>query len=320
MKNFDEEEKKEPAWYEKTSDGSAWYETPETFKKEESPKSSDEDGEKGTEKREPEKAPEAERAKKEFVADLPPEKGQKETDETDEEEGEYEAEGNAEEYSDEYLYEENSDGESDDDSDEINPLFPDWEEYGKIYLPDPPPVLAVKKIRDEDSYIEKFFEKTADERERKIKSKKKRSVWCFFGFILLGAFSAFFFGEVDFIYGIEAGIMAFILAALAIYFFFDKKSDSEGSKGFFLIEPYAVKKKYGASQTKWQERANSGLIFYHIDHGTEYEAETEMIYTEKQLDEFIEAFLKGRIVVACKRKNFGNDKALICEPEASEEE
>ena len=45
------------------------------------------------------------------------------------------------------------------------------------------------------------------------------------------------------------------------------------------------------------------------------EAVTEKIYTEEQIQTIMEAFLRGELVVACRKKRgLVSDKAVVCEP------
>lgn len=304
MKNKDFEEEK--PWYEQDSDG-AWYREWENSGKEDFLKKDEKDEKSETEKNDGKKE-NLGRGEKEskivskrgFVADMPAT------------EKEIFAEGEV------FCSEE---GET----------FPtDWEEYGKVYLPDPPPRSAVKEIGNEKAYIDEILKKVFPKAEERKKKINRGGIVMLVFFLLMGACGMLVAAGGDILYAVFELFVSFVFLLIAIYCF-SKKNEFGTSDGLFLIEPHAVKKKYGASQLNASMRigrytyistaSDFGLIVYYMEQGTEHETETEMIYTEKQIDRFISDFQKGRLIVACKKGNFFKEnRALICEPEPAEED
>lgn len=125
-----------------------------------------------------------------------------------------------------------------------------------------------------------------------------------------------------------------------------KKSAYADSGKFFLVKPYAVKAIYGVLhgfdgatviydagssrddvRIEWKKYdedrydgeeirlADCALKIYYKSGGQRREAVTEKIYTEEQIETITESFLRGELVVACRKKRgIASDKAVICEP------
>jgi len=194
----------------------------------------------------------------------------------------------------------------------------DWEEYGKIYLPDPPPPFAADKIRNEAEYLKDFFEK----HKLKKKSGKAKAIGVCCSFICF-VFCLFMYLS-DPSKEISALYMMFAIVFLGFTIVFSLKRNAyKASDKFFLIRPYALKKLSGGGYIgergryyidRYSELEKSGLKVYYQMDGKQRTAETDKIYSEKQLDIFIRAFEKGKLVVACKLSYWG-DRALVCEPE-----
>ena len=111
----------------------------------------------------------------------------------------------------------------------------------------------------------------------------------------------------------------FVLLCAKLIFARKKVPYTEKASEFFLIKPYAAEMEFSPPPS-WEgdEVRLHALKLYYIDNGKlgaqiEHQATTDYIYSKKQLDRLVEAFLAGKLVVAC-RKGFMSELAVICEP------
>ena len=111
----------------------------------------------------------------------------------------------------------------------------------------------------------------------------------------------------------------FVLLCAKLIFVRKKVPYTEKASEFFLIKPYAAEMEFSPPPS-WEgdEVRLHALKLYYIDNGKlgaqiEHQATTDYIYSKKQLDKLVEAFLTGKLVIAC-RKGFMSELAVICEP------
>lgn len=320
--NFEEDKEKkeakaEPAWYEKRADGTAWFETDFDLEGELS-RVGDKTGEENA--REKALPKEEERA-----FDFSKEEADGETEALNETFFPFSEKETTLPEESAFSKEKTENKEKPSDEGEGGTALPvshDWEEQGKIYLPDPPPPFELDKIVNQREYIEKNFAFNAAlkqmRREKYLSENKKLwkiiAVIALFGFGLYFVFSPYlhFLGEIFLFLG---GVVLFVTVFKRRRGFICTEKISE----FFLIKPYAVETE-SCPLTPFREEKilRYRLNLYYIDNEKlgaqiEHQATTDYIYSKKQLDRLVEAFLAGKLVVAC-RKGFMSELAVICEP------
>ncbi len=344
-KKKDKRDKQEPKWYEKTSDGTAWYEKSYGFEENgrESLKISD-DAEKEekkpiqseTELEKSEIFPRgAGREKKELFSDrtefeernVLSDKTEFERTESFSDKTGFERKEKvlpSEEWAAEYIEKTEPFAEETD--------FPNREIYAegeeeKIFLPDILPEFAADKISDEKAYIRKKLlsnrEKTEASEKKKYEQKKKTFqlvialfVWSVILFIL---------GCIVFSGYVICG--SFILFLVAVIVWASKiplwKSGADLMKKiekFQLIRPYAVKREcvYEVSELIEENSARFALRLYYQIDGAMKDAATQQLYTETEIETLEKAFVKGKLVAACLKDNFLGDTVIVCEPQIFE--
>ena len=204
------------------------------------------------------------------------------------------------------------------------PVAHDWEEQGKIYLPDPPPPFELDKIVNQREYIEKNFAFNGALKQMRCGKGNLKNVRVsnLFGWACIGVglivLSGLIFPFVKFL-GAAFAAAGFVLLCAKLIFVRKKVPYTEKASEFFLIKPYAAEMEFSPPPS-WEgdEVRLHALKLYYIDNGKlgaqiEHQATTDYIYSKKQLDKLVEAFLAGKLVVAC-RKGFMSELAVICEP------
>lgn len=157
---------------------------------------------------------------------------------------------------------------------------------------------------------------------RKKENLKNVRVSNLFGWGCIGVglivLSGLIFPFVKFL-GAAFAAAGFVLLCAKLIFARKKVPYTEKSSEFFLIKPYAAEMEFSPPPS-WEgdEARLHALKLYYIDNGKlgaqiEHQATTDYIYSKKQLDRLVEAFLAGKLVVAC-RKGFMSELAVICEP------
>lgn len=319
--NFEEdkEKKDEPAWYERRTDGTAWFETNSDLEKVFSRR-----GDKPGEESAREKALPKE---EERYFDFSKEEAGGETEALNETVFPFSEKETT--LPEESVFTEEKTENKEKPSDEEDggtalPVAHDWEEQGKIYLPDPPPTFELDKIVNQREYIEKNFAFNAalKQMRRKKENLKNVRVSNLFGWGCIGVglivLSGLIFPFVKFL-GAAFAAAGFVLLCAKLIFARKKVPYTEKSSEFFLIKPYAAEMEFSPPPS-WEgdEARLHALKLYYIDNGKlgaqiEHQATTDYIYSKKQLDRLVEAFLAGKLVVAC-RKGFMSELAVICEP------
>ncbi len=318
--NFEEdkEKKDEPAWYEKRTDGTAWFETNSDLEREFS-RRGDKTGEESA--REKALPKEEERA-----FDFSKEEAGGETEALNETVFPFSEKETTLPEESVFTEEktENKEKTSDEGDGGTLPVAPDWEEQGKIYLPDPPPPFELDKIVNQREYIEKNFAFNGALKQMRCGKGNLKNVRVsnLFGWGCIGVglivLSGLVFPFVKFL-GAAFAAAGFVLLCAKLIFARKKVPYTEKASEFFLIKPYAAEMEFSPPPS-WEgdEARLHALKLYYIDNGKlgaqiEHQATTDYIYSKKQLDKLVEAFLEGKLVVAC-RKGFMSELAVICEP------
>ena len=190
---------------------------------------------------------------------------------------------------------------------------------GKVYLPDPPPSFQSDRIPNPHQYIAENFK---DNKAIGRIKKKGNPLFIAFGYIF-AVLSFVFFAILQ-----NAWIfIAFVIfSVLFFYIGSSKKNDYfNHASQFFLIKPYAIKKKVERtpapcdSDNSFRSLPSEayGLIFYYLVTPNSREAMTAAVYTEEQIDILASAFLRGELVVACRFavKEGERDTAVVCCPD-----
>ncbi len=190
---------------------------------------------------------------------------------------------------------------------------------GKVYLPDPPPSFQSDRIPNPHQYIAENFK---DNKAIGRIKKKGNPLFIAFGYIF-AVLSFVFFAILQ-----NAWMfIAFVLfSVLLFYIGSSKKNDYlNHASEFFLIKPYAIKKKVERtpapcdSDNSFRSLPSEayGLIFYYLVTPNSREAMTAAVYTEEQIDILASAFLRGELVVACRFavKEGERDTAVVCCPD-----
>ena len=319
--NFEEdkEKKDEPAWYEKRTDGTAWFETNSDLEKDFSRR-----GDKTGEESAREKALPKE---EERYFDFSKEEAGGETEALNETVFPFSEKETT--LPEESVFTEEKTESKEKPSDEEDggtalPVAHEWEEQGKIYLPDPPPPFELDKIVNQREYIEKNFAFNGALKQMRCGKGNLKNVRVsnLFGWACIGVglivLSGLIFPFVKFL-GAAFAAGGFVLLCAKLIFARKKVPYTEKASEFFLIKPYAAEMEFSPPPS-WEgdEVRLHALKLYYIDNGTlgaqiEHQATTDYIYSKKQLDRLVEAFLAGKLVVAC-RKGFMSELAVICEP------
>ncbi len=319
--NFEEdkEKKDEPAWYEKRTDGTAWFETNSDLEKDFSRR-----GDKTGEESAREKALPKE---EERYFDFSKEEAGGETEALNETVFPFSEKETT--LPEESVFTEEKTESKEKPSDEEDggtalPVAHDWEEQGKIYLPDPPPPFELDKIVNQREYIEKNFAFNGALKQMRCGKGNLKNVRVsnLFGWACIGVglivLSGLIFPFVKFL-GAAFAAGGFVLLCAKLIFARKKVPYTEKASEFFLIKPYAAEMEFSPPPS-WEgdEVRLHALKLYYIDNGKlgaqiEHQATTDYIYSKKQLDRLVEAFLAGKLVVAC-RKGFMSELAVICEP------
>ena len=322
--NFEEDKEKkdakaEPAWYEKRTDGTAWFETNSDLEREFS-RCDDKTGEESAREK-------ALPKEEERYFDFSKEEAGGETEALNETVFPFSEKETT--IPEESVFTEEKTENKEKPSDEGDggtalPVAHDWEEQGKIYLPDPPPPFELDKIVNQREYIEKNFAFNAalKQMRRKKENLKNVRVSNLFGWGCIGVglivLSGLIFPFVKFL-GAAFAAAGFVLLCAKLIFVRKKVPYTEKASEFFLIKPYAAEMEFSPPPS-WEgdEVRLHALKLYYIDNGKlgaqiEHQATTDYIYSKKQLDKRVEAFLAGKLVVAC-RKGFMSELAVICEP------
>lgn len=319
--NFEEdkEKKDEPAWYEKRTDGTAWFETNSDLEKDFSRR-----GDKTGEESAREKALPKE---EERYFDFSKEEAGGETEALNETVFPFSEKETT--LPEESVFTEEKTESKEKPSDEEDggtalPVAHNWEEQGKIYLPDPPPPFELDKIVNQREYIEKNFAFNGALKQMRCGKGNLKNVRVsnLFGWACIGVglivLSGLIFPFVKFL-GAAFAAGGFVLLCAKLIFARKKVPYTEKASEFFLIKPYAAEMEFSPPPS-WEgdEVRLHALKLYYIDNGKlgaqiEHQATTDYIYSKKQLDRLVEAFLAGKLVVAC-RKGFMSELAVICEP------
>ncbi len=319
--NFEEdkEKKDEPAWYEKRTDGTAWFETNSDLEKDFSRR-----GDKTGEESAREKALPKE---EERYFDFSKEEAGGETEALNETVFPFSEKETT--LPEESVFTEEKTESKEKPSDEEDggtalPVAHDWEKQGKIYLPDPPPPFELDKIVNQREYIEKNFAFNGALKQMRCGKGNLKNVRVsnLFGWACIGVglivLSGLIFPFVKFL-GAAFAAGGFVLLCAKLIFARKKVPYTEKASEFFLIKPYAAEMEFSPPPS-WEgdEVRLHALKLYYIDNGKlgaqiEHQATTDYIYSKKQLDRLVEAFLAGKLVVAC-RKGFMSELAVICEP------
>ena len=172
------------------------------------------------------------------------------------------------------------------------PVAHDWEEQGKIYLPDPPPPFELDKIVNQREYIEKNFAFNAalKQMRRKKENLKNVRVSNLFGWGCIGVglivLSGLIFPFVKFL-GAAFAAAGFVLLCAKLIFVRKKVPYTEKASEFFLIKPYAAEMEFSPPPS-WEgdEVRLHALKLYYIDNGKlgaqiEHQATTDYIYSKK---------------------------------------
>mgnify|MGYP000690256224 FL=1 len=340
----DKQDKQEPKWYERTSDGTAWYEKsygfeengqenlkiPDAEKEEKKPIQSEKEFEKGEifsdGRRREEKELFSDRAEAE-ERNVLSDKTEFERTESFSDKTGFERKEKvlpSEEWAAEYI--EKTEPFAEETDFPNREIYADGEE-GKIFLPDILPEFAADKISDEKAYIRKKLlsnrEKTEASEKKKYEQKKKTFqlvialfVWSVILFIL---------GCIVFSGYVICG--SFILFLVAVIVWASKiplwKSGADLMKKiekFQLIRPYAVKREcvYEVSELIEENSARFALRLYYQIDGAMKDAATQQLYTETEIETLEKAFVKGKLVAACLKDNFLGDTVIVCEPQIFE--
>ena len=322
--NFEEDKEKkdskaEPAWYEKRADGTAWFETDFDLEGDLS-----RGGDKTGEENAREKALPKE---EERYFDFSKEEADGETEALNETVFPFSEKETTLPEESAFSKEKTENKEKPSDEGEGGTALPvahDWEEQGKIYLPDPPPPFELDKIVNQREYIEKNFAFNGALKQMRCGKGNLKNVrgsnlfgWGCIGIGLI-VLSGLIFPFVKFL-GAAFAAGGFVLLCAKLIFARKKVPYTEKSSEFFLIKPYAAEMEFSPPPS-WEgdEVRLHALKLYYIDNGKlgaqiEHQATTDYIYSKKQLDRLVEAFLAGKLVVAC-RKGFMSELAVICEP------
>ena len=203
----------------------------------------------------------------------------------------------------------------------------------RVYLPSHLGESETDKIENPADYLRDNFERNPSVKIfRKSRKKQKLIVLGVCVSLLFLSYTCIEEGGPFFLAGL-AGIAAaflFLLIALLI----------------MALKPYAVKAVYGVlhgfdgaavihnagssrdeARIEWEKYdedrydgeeirlADCALKLYYKSGEQRREAVTEKIYTEEQIQTIMEAFLRGELVVACRKKRgLVSDKAVVCEP------
>ncbi len=352
----DKQDKQEPKWYERTSDGTAWYEKsygfeengqenlkiPDAEKEEKKPIQSETEFKKGEifsdGRRREEKELFSDRAEAE-ERNVLSDKTEFEGMENFSDEAGFGREENfsdktgferkekvlpSEEWAAEYI--EKTEPFAEETGFPNREIYADGEE-GKIFLPDILPEFAADKISDEKAYIRKKLlsnrEKTEAAEKKKYEQKKKtfRLVIALFVWSVI----LFILGCIVFSGYVICG--SFILFLVAVIVWASKiplwKSGADLMKKiekFQLIRPYAVKREcvYEVSELIEENSARFALRLYYQIDGAMKDAATQQLYTETEIETLEKAFVKGKLVAACLKDNFLGDTVIVCEPQIFE--
>ena len=172
------------------------------------------------------------------------------------------------------------------------PVAHDWEEQGKIYLPDPPPPFELDKIVNQREYIEKNFAFNAALKQMRCGKGNLKNVRVsnLFGWGCIGVglivLSGLVFPFVKFL-GAAFAAAGFVLLCAKLIFARKKVPYTEKASEFFLIKPYAAEMEFSPPPS-WEgdEVRLHALKLYYIDNGKlgaqiEHQATTDYIYSKK---------------------------------------
>ena len=293
--NFEEdkEKKDEPAWYEKRTDGTAWFETNSDLEKDFSRR-----GDKTGEESAREKALPKE---EERYFDFSKEEAGGETEALNETVFPFSEKETT--LPEESVFTEEKTESKEKPSDEEDggtalPVAHDWEEQGKIYLPDPPPPFELDKIVNQREYIEKNFAFNGALKQMRCGKGNLKNVRVsnLFGWACIGVglivLSGLIFPFVKFL-GAAFAAGGFVLLCAKLIFARKKVPYTEKASEFFLIKPYAAEMEFSPPPS-WEgdEVRLHALKLYYIDNGKlgaqiEHQATTDYIYSKKQLDRLV---------------------------------
>lgn len=217
----------------------------------------------------------------------------------------------------------------------------------RVYLPSYLGESETDKIENPADYLRDNFEKNPSVKIfRKSRKKQKLIVPGVCLSLLFLSYTCIEEGGPFFLAGLAGIAAAFLFLLIALLVMALKKSVYADSEKFFLVKPYAVRAVYGVLhgfdgaavihnagssrdevRIEWEKYdedrydgeeihlADCALKLYYKSGEQRREAVTEKIYTEEQIRAFTEAFLRGELVVACRKKRgIASDKAVICEP------
>ena len=217
----------------------------------------------------------------------------------------------------------------------------------RVYLPAHLGESETDKIENPADYLRDNFERNPSVKIfRKSRKKQKLIVLGVCVSLLFLSYTCIEEGGPFFLAGLAGIAAAFLFLLIALLIMALKKSAYADSGKFFLVKPYAVKAVYGVlhgfdgaavihnagssrdeARIEWEKYdedrydgeeirlADCALKLYYKSGEQRREAVTEKIYTEEQIQTIMEAFLRGELVVACRKKRgLVSDKAVVCEP------
>lgn len=171
---------------------------------------------------------------------------------------------------------------------------------GKIYLPSPPPVCRVDQITDRKSYI---LEKFAMRGKLGSDGNKKKNcivllfvgaLLIFFAFVMLNAGN-----PIGFVFLMAIGFCFVIVGLMRM------KKGKDVADAYFLVSPFAVGKAFVAE-------GRCALVVHFSVNGVQWSAKTENL-PAREVDRFISAFLRGKLVAACRADANGTYQAVVLE-------
>jgi hypothetical protein len=180
-------------------------------------------------------------------------------------------------------------------------------EDGKVYLPNPPPPLAVDKILNERDYLsEKLSSLTQEPKKGGTGAGVVIGFFILFA-VLIGAISN---TEIESMFSFFIYFVVVVGFFLIILFSALKRSKAEKNKqspeAFRLISPYAIKSECQGKTSAY------ALRVYYMDGNVRREAVTDAKFSRADILLFEASFRRGQLVVACLKSNSSN-YAVICE-------
>ena len=172
---------------------------------------------------------------------------------------------------------------------------------GKIYMTVPPPRLRVDEIADRKKYIKEKFALCGEQSGDDGKRKKNCIVLLFVGIIVVAlSFLMLNAGNpIEFVF-MMAGGSCFVIVGLM-----RMKKGKDVRDEYFLVSPFAVGKAFVAE-------GRCALVVHFSVNGVQWSAQTVSM-SAREVDRFISAFLRGKLVAACRADANGTYQAVVLE-------